>query len=125
LFRVHSIARSGQTRRMEDDSEEAINRVLQSERAAGEMRELCQSEATALLEQARSRAQRIQERADMRTGKLRAACEAHGAAKVAALERVARELRAQPGNEDERRSRLGVAVERLAAAITGEAPDAA
>jgi hypothetical protein len=110
---------------LEDDSEQAINRVLEAERAAGEMRSRCQNEAMASLEAARSRARHIHERADARIARVRAACEAHAAARVAELERAAQELLALPADEDERHARLEPAVDRLAAALTGEGSDAA
>lgn len=103
----------------DETADESINRVLEAEQTARAAVERARADAATLLEQARLRARRINDRTDTRVSKLRAACQRWSAAKTAELQQAADEVRSRPVQQDERRQRLHDAVTRLAAVLTG------
>lgn len=103
--------------------EEAMNRVLETERAAHEAVAECERQAAALLDAAQRQAHRIHTRTDARIGQVHARC-------GLALGRQVDALLAQepPGGEinalsDEMREILAAAVTRLAESLTDAADD--
>jgi vacuolar-type H+-ATPase subunit H len=96
-----------------------INRVLEAEQRAREAIARCREEATQRVTDARLRARRIEERADRRVSRLRAACQEWTAAQAAKLRGEAEELRSCPAIDEVRRARLEDAIRRLAAELTG------
>lgn len=103
-------------------AEEAINRVLEAERRAGERVAGCEAQAAAELGAARERARRIAERTDTRITRLRTRCEQIVAVRVAQLKASAEAVRCQPLTEDERAAQLAAAVARLATRLSGGEP---
>lgn len=97
----------------------AINRVLEAEQKARDAIARCRGEATQHVTDARLRARRIEERADRRVSKLRAACQQWTGAQAAKLLAEAEELRSCPAVDEVRRARLDDAIRRLAAELTG------
>ncbi len=100
----------------------AINRVLEAEQRAREAIARCREEAAQRVTEARLRARRIEERADRRVSKLRAACQQWTAAQAAKLLAEAEELRSCPAIDEVRRARLDEVIRRLAAKLTGGGP---
>lgn len=97
----------------------AINAVLEAEQKAREAIARSRSEASRLVTEARLRARRIEERADRRVSRLRAACQQWSGAQAAKLLAEAEELRSCPAVDEVRRARLDDAIRRLAAELTG------
>lgn len=103
----------------EERAENAINRVLEAEQKAREAIARCRSDAARHVTDARLRARRIEERADRRVSKLRAACQQWTGAQAARLLAEAEELRSCPAVDEVRRARLDDVIRRLAAELTG------
>jgi vacuolar-type H+-ATPase subunit H len=101
-------------------ADSAINRVLEAEQQAREAIARCRSAAAQHTTEARLRARRIEERADARASKVRAACQQWSAQRVAQLRAQVEELRTCAPVDEARRARLEAAIERLAAELTGE-----
>jgi vacuolar-type H+-ATPase subunit H len=101
-------------------AEAAINRVLEAEQQARAAVARAHRDAAERVTQARLRARRIEERADARASKVRAACQQWSAQRVAQLQAQVEELRTCAPVDEARRARLEAAIERLAAELTGE-----
>jgi vacuolar-type H+-ATPase subunit H len=112
------MAASGSTT-PEGVADTAINRVLEAEQKAREAIAHTRSEAARHVTDARLRARRIDERADARVSKLRAACQQWTGGQSAKLLAEAEELRSCPAVDEVRRARLDDAIRRLAAELTG------
>lgn len=102
-------------------AEAAINRVLEAEHKAREAIARARSEAAEQVRAARLRARRIEERADSRATKVRAACQQWSTQQVAKLHAEVDELRTCAPLDDVRRARLEQAIEDLAAELSGGA----
>ena len=100
-------------------ADSAINRVLEAEQKAREAIARSRAEAARCVTDARLRARRIDERADQRISKLRAACQRWAGAQAAKLLAEAEQLRSCPAVDEVRRARLDDAIRRLAAELTG------
>jgi hypothetical protein len=104
---------------LDESSDDAINQVLAAEQRARESVARARAAAEAQLAQTRLRARAIEQRADARVTKLRAACQRWAAARSAELNQQAAALRNAPAEDAERRERLAEAVARLAAELSG------
>jgi vacuolar-type H+-ATPase subunit H len=113
------MAASGSTTSSTGVADTAINQVLEAEQKAREVIARSRSEAVQRVTDARLRARRIDERADRRVSKLRAACQQWTGAQANRLLAEAEELRSCPAVDEVRRARLDDAIRRLAADLTG------
>jgi vacuolar-type H+-ATPase subunit H len=113
------MAASGNTTTSTGVADSAINQVLKAEQKAREVIAQRRSEAAQRVTDARLRARRIEERADARVSKLRAACQQWTGGQSAKLLAEAEELRSCPAVDEVRRARLDDAIRRLAAELTG------
>jgi vacuolar-type H+-ATPase subunit H len=104
---------------LDDSSDDAINQVLAAEQQAREALVRARETANARLADARVRSLRIEQRADERAGRLRAACQHWVARRSAELNREAQALRDAPAQDTARQARLAEAVTRLAAELGG------
>lgn len=104
----------------EDNTEEAINRVLEAERRARDNVARCEAEAAARMSAARTRTRRVAERTDARMSLLRTRVEQQTAGQVAARRAGVAEIRRQPLSPETDAQRLQEAVARLAARLTDD-----
>ena len=110
------------TDRDSDDSSssEAMNRVLQAEREAGEAIAACRQEARDILQAAQRHANRIAARADERISRMQLRSARQVADRVRELEHAARRTSRQPEGElDE--TGLRECIDEIAACLTGGA----
>lgn len=116
------MAKKGQHEQREDIADAAINQVLVAEQRAHAAIARAQAEAAELMAQARLRVRRIEDRADARASRLRAACRDWAGKEVAARRDEAERVLACPVESDERYQKLRAAIRRLAADLTGGEP---
>jgi len=104
---------------LDESSDDAINQVLAAEQQAREAIARARESANARLADARIRSLRIEQRADERASKIRAACQHWVAQRSAELNKEAQALRDAPAQDTARHERLADAVARLAAELSG------
>lgn len=106
--------------RSADPVEEAIQRVLRAEQQAGRQIAECMAEAQRRLQVAHARARAIAERAGRRTAEVHRIAAARLAEQLDAIERERQALSRHGDHDPNDLQRLRSAIERLAAALTGE-----
>jgi regulator of protease activity HflC (stomatin/prohibitin superfamily) len=102
-----------------NSTEEAMNRVLEAERAAHAAVAECEAQAAALLEAAQQQARRIHTRADNRLSQIHAHCALALGQQVEQLLQQDTGTTATPNLGDEMHELLAAAVTRLAESLTG------
>lgn len=102
------------------DVEAAIASVLEAERATGAAVQACAAQAHARVQLAHERARTIAERAAQRTAWVRRLAAARLAEQLDAIERERQALLRHADHDPADLQRLQSAIERLAAALTGE-----
>jgi len=104
---------------LDESSDDAINQVLAAEQKAREAVAQARRSASARLADARIRSLRIEQRADERASRIRAACQHWVAQRSDELNKQAQALRDAPAHDSARHERLADAVARLAAELSG------
>ncbi len=102
-----------------DDSSAAINTALQAERDALHAVAAAMAESQRLLEQARSRAQHIVDRADTRIARVHARCGRRVMERVNALRKQEAGLRANKPWSELNQAQVDSVIAQVAAALTG------
>jgi vacuolar-type H+-ATPase subunit H len=100
-----------------EGADNAINRVLEAERAAQAEIVECRRQALAILREARARARAVSARADRRTGRIRHLCDQAVERELAAIAVEAHGLATAPRLTPELSARLDKALERLVTEI--------
>jgi len=113
------MARAGRQDKREGVADAAINQVLAAEQGAQAAIARAEVEASELIAQARLHARRVEERADARASRLRAACREWAGKEVRARRTEAEQVLACPVETDDRYQKLRGAIERLVADLTG------
>lgn len=106
--------------RSADPVEQAIERVLRAEQEAGRQIAECMAEAQRRVQLAHARAGAIAERAGRRTAEVRRLAAARLAEQLDAIERERQALLRHADHDPADLQRLQSAIERLAAALTGD-----
>ena len=103
--------------------DKAMNTVLEKERQSRDTIEQCERQAAALLDKAQRRARAVSDRTDKRITAFRQRCEETTRRTVEDLLAKDNERSERTPMQEHQVSRIDAAVRRLAARVTGDAPE--